>query len=424
VNKKTDIIVVGGGPCGSFSALTAARLGAEVSVFEEHKEIGVPKHCSGHLSIAGLKRLGINLPNNIIENEIKGSIFHSPSGKKFAIRFASPVTFVVNRELFDKYLSTLAIKSGVQYFVESRVKSLLFDSGFIAGVSFRKGCVEKSLASSAVIDTEGCSSILLKKTGLQTLDSGMVVNAIQAEVDKVDEVDLEMVDVYLGRKYAPGFFAWIIPKRDASAKVGLATMAGNPMEHLRQFMRKHPIASKKLKRSSINNLSVHPIPLGGPIPKTYSNGLLVAGDAASQVKSTTGGGVIIGLSCSKIAGEVACEALKKNDFSETLLSRYQSRWGKLAGFDLAVMCQTRKLLNHLSDSKIDKLVDLCEKLKVNSLLEEAGNIDFQGRSIIRMIKHPTALILIAYFLFSSLDFSKPAFSPETTLVGRVPRCQA
>ncbi len=410
VNERAGITVIGGGPCGSFSAFTAARLGAEVSVFEEHKEIGVPKHCSGHLSIVGLERLGIRLPRRVIENEIKASIFHSPSGKKFAIRCAYPVTYVVNRELFDKYISNLAMKSGVRYFLESRVKSFLFDSGFVAGVVFRKGCVEKSLASNVVIDAEGCSSTLLKKTGLQTPDGSMVVNAVQAEVDRVDEVDLDTVEVYLGRKYAPGFFAWIIPKRDTSAKVGLATKTGNPIEYLNRFMKKHPLASKKLKKSSITNLSIHPIPLGGPIPKTYSNGLLVAGDVASQVKPTTGGGVIFGLSCSKIAGEVAYEAVKKNDFSEALLSRYQSRWRELIGFDLTVMRQARKLLNRLGDRKIDRIIDLCEKLKVNSILEESGDLDFQGRSLIRMIKHPTALIVMLYFIFSSMGFSKPAFS--------------
>ena len=412
MNEKIDIVVVGGGPCGSFSAFTAARLGAEVSVFEEHSEIGVPKHCTGHLSIAGLKRLGLRLPHGIVENEFKGAIFHSPSGKKFVIRRASPVTCVVNRELFDKYVSNLAMKSGARYFLESRVKSFLFDSGFVAGVAFRKGRVEKSLASNIVIDAEGCSSTLLKRTELQTLDKFMVVNAVQAEVGRVDEVDLDMVEVYLGRKYAPGFFAWIIPKRDASAKIGLAAKTGNPLEYLHQFLRKHPVASKKLRESDITNLSVHPIPLGGPIPRTYSNGLLVVGDAASQVKPTTGGGVIVGLSGSKIAGEVAYEAVKKNDFSEATLSQYQSRWKELIGFDLAVMRQTRKLLNRLNDRKIDKIVDLCGKLGVDSVLEEAGDLDFQGRSLIRVIKHPTALIVALYFIFSSLGFSKPAISPE------------
>jgi len=37
----SDVIVVGGGPCGSFTALNLAKLGVNVKVFEEHGEIGV-----------------------------------------------------------------------------------------------------------------------------------------------------------------------------------------------------------------------------------------------------------------------------------------------------------------------------------------------------------------------------------------------
>jgi len=273
------------------------------------------------------------------------------------------------------------------------------------GVAVKKGRDEKNLASNVVIDAEGCSSTLLRKTGLQTLRGSMVVRAIQAEVDRVDGIDGDMVEVYLGRKYAPGFFAWIIPRRDASAKVGLATWAGDPRIYLRRFMKNHPVASKKLRKSSITSLSLHPIPLGGPVPKTFSNGLLAVGDAASQVKPTTGGGVIVGLSCSKIAGEVAYEAVKNDDFSETFLSRYQSRWKELVGFDLTVMRQIRKLLNRLSDDKVDKIIGLCVKFGVDDLLEDVGDLDFQGRSLIPMIKHPATLVTMLYFMFSWLTSS-------------------
>ena len=410
MNEKIDVIVVGGGPCGSFAALTAARLGAEVFVCEEHKEIGVPQHCAGHLSVAGLKQLGLSLPNEIIENEIKGAIFHSPSGKEFVVKRSSPVTYVVNRELFDKHLSDLATKSGAQYFLESRVESFLFDSGFVAGVALRKDRNKKNLTSKIVIDAEGCSSALLKKTGLTSLQGSMAVKAIQVEVDKVDKIEKDIVEVYLGRKFAPGFFAWIIPRRDASAKVGLATWAGDPREYLRQFMKDHPVASRKLRESNITSQSLHPIPLGGPIPKTCSNGLLVVGDAASQVKPTTGGGVIAGLLCSRIAGQTAYEAVTKNDCSATFLDQYECRWKKLVGFDLTVMRQIRKLLNSLSDDKIDRIIDLSAKLGVNNVLEKVGDLDFQGTSLISMIKNPSTLVVTLYSLFIWLTSSN-RFNP-------------
>ena len=132
--EKPDIVVVGGGPCGSYTAYTAAKLGAKVVVCEDHKEIGTPDHCAGHLNISSLKQLGISVPKAALENEIKGANIYSPSSKKFVLRCQSPVTYVVNRELFDKHLAEAAIDAGAEYRFDSRVKSLLFDSGYVKGV--------------------------------------------------------------------------------------------------------------------------------------------------------------------------------------------------------------------------------------------------------------------------------------------------
>jgi digeranylgeranylglycerophospholipid reductase len=399
VKEKPDIIVVGGGPCGSYSAYTAAKLGAEVLVCEEHETIGAPKHCAGHLNVSSLERLGIRVPPDAIENKIRGAVFCSPSGKQFVLRCRAPVTYVVDRELFDKSLAELAIKAGVQYRFKSRVNSLIFESGCVRGVSL-KG--EERVEANVVVDAEGCSSKLLKNTGLHGLRGSMMVKGIQAEVDRVEDVNDAMVEVYFGRNVAPGFFAWIIPRRDGSAKVGLATRAGNPRDYLQRFMEKHPVASKKLKKSRTTYTSIHPIPLEGPLPKTYSDGFLAVGDAASQVKPTTGGGVIFGITCAKLAGEVAYEAVKTQDFSEAFLSRYQSRWKRLVGFDLAAMLRMRRMLDSLSDSRIDGMLVLCSRLGVDSVLEKVGDLDFQGRTLIPMIKYPSTVAVISYFIFSWL----------------------
>ena len=400
--KSIDAIVVGGGPCGSFAAWTLAKLGAKVAVFEEHKKIGLPSHCAGHVSLNGLKRLGLRLPRRIFENEINGAFFYSPSGLEFRVKRTSPVTYVLNRELLDEHLAELAMKAGAQYFTGLRVNSIVSKSGSVAGVSVRRKGVKETVASNIVIDAEGCSSLLLKRIGLQTLDRSMVVNAIQAVVDQVDDVDVDVVEVYHGQKYAPGLFAWVIPKKDGSAKVGLAAKKGDPREYLRRFMQKHPVASKRLMKSKLVSLSMHPISLGGAIPKTYANGLLVVGDAASQVKPTTGGGIIFGLLCARIAGEVAYEAIENRDFSEKFLSRYQFQWRKSIGFDLAMMLKLRKMLNRVSDDKMDKIINLCTKLEINKVLEEAGDTDFMGSSLIRMLPNPAALTTALYFLFHSV----------------------
>ena len=124
-------------------------------------------------------------------------------------------------------------------------------------------------------------------------------------MENVQNVNLDAVEVYFGKAYAPGFYGWLIPRPDGSAKVGLATNKGDPREYLKRLMTRHPIASKQLAKATMTNVGFHAITLAGPIPQAYTNGFLAVGDCASQVKPTTGGGVIFGLTAAKEAAEAA-----------------------------------------------------------------------------------------------------------------------
>ena len=167
---------MGGGPCGSFSAFSAVKAGASAIVFEEHDAFGVPSHCTGHLSLSGLKRLGLfPLPDKVVENTFKSAVFYSPCGNEFWVRFSSPVTCVVDRELFDKHMAELAMKAGVEYRLGMRAESLILDNSFVKGMVISREGEKKTLPSSIVIDAEGVSSNLLKKAGYPTLNRSAVV---------------------------------------------------------------------------------------------------------------------------------------------------------------------------------------------------------------------------------------------------------
>lgn len=401
VTIETDIIIVGAGPCGSFSALTAAKLGAKVAVFEEHPTIGIPAHCAGHLSLSGLKRLGLKLPSSLVENTFKGAAFFSPSGKRFSIHFPSPVTCVINRALFDQYLANIASDAGARFFLGSRVQSILKEDNAVKGVLIHGQGKQEKVMTNMIIDAEGVSSTLLKSMELKPIGSEMLVKAVSAEVDDIREIEDDCVEVYLGSEFADGFYTWIIPKRNGTAKIGLATRSGNPKKCLENFTSNHKIAGKKLRKSKVEHVSFHSIPLGGPIPKTYSDGFLAVGDVASQVKPTTGGGVIMGLTCAKIAGEVAMQAVREGDFSGEFLGRYEKQWKQKIGFDLNAMLFARKMLNRISDHEIDKIFAVATKLHLENALIRVKDVDFQGKELIRLVGSPSALATLAYFFFSA-----------------------
>lgn len=404
LDLSSDVAVIGAGPAGSFTALNLARNGIGTTVFEEHEQIGIPSHCAGHLSIKSLNNLGLcPLPAPIVENRFRGAKFYSPNGRMLRVRFPNPVTCSVNRELLDKHLATLAQKNGANYQLNSRVESLHLSRGFVEGVLLNKnGKIERHKAR-ITVDAEGISSRLLRQSGLELPKREHIMNAIEAEMSSVKDVEIDSVEVYLGESYAPGFYAWLIPKPDGQAKIGLAARSGNPKQLYERFIRKHPVASKRLGKSRTLHMAFHPISLGGPIPRAFSNGFLVVGDAASQVKPTTGGGVIMGLTCARLAAETACQAAKSNDISESVLGQYQEKIKKSIGLDMSAMLRIRRILNAISDSQLDKAFAFFNKVDFGKVLTKVDDIDFQGRSLMKVIRGPRAFAALAYLFYICLS---------------------
>jgi digeranylgeranylglycerophospholipid reductase len=398
----SEVTVVGGGPAGSFAALNLAKLGIGVTVFEEHPICGAPSHCAGHLSILSLTKLGLYpLPDGIVENTFSRAHFFSPAGMKFSVSLKKPVTCVVNREAFDRYLSQIAEKAGAAYQLNSRVESLFIENGAVKGVRVA-GDKGKAFPAKIVIDAEGISSRILKQSGLAPIGGYKLVYGVETEVENIKDVETDAVEVFLGENYAPGFYAWIIPRTDETAKVGLATRAGDPREFLQRFLRKHPIASRQLSKARVLQTTFHPISLGGPIPKAYSRGFLVVGDAASHVKPTTGGGVVLGLTCASIAAQVAREALANHDLSAKQLKAYQTRCEEVLGFDNKVMLNARNMFDSLPDRRIDQVISFCSHIGLGKYLEDVDDIDFQGQTLIKVLRKPIVYPVLAYFLSSYL----------------------
>lgn len=400
-----DAVVVGGGPSGSFAALNLAKTGAKVTVFEEHGAIGVPSHCAGHLSIRSLKNLGLYpLPGKIVENTFSQANFYSPTGFKFSVHLEKPVTCSINREAFDRLIAEKAEAAGASYHLNSRVQSLLIENNIVKGVKVKQSNgAEESIPARIVVDAEGISSRLLKQAGLSVPNRDSLVYTVEAEVEGVKDVELNAVDVYLGKTFAPGFYAWLIPRPDGTAKVGLATRSGNPKEFLTRLMFKHPVASEKLGKAKIARTTYHTISLGGALSKAFSSGFLAVGDAASQVKPTTGGGVIFGLTCARIAAQVACEALKKNDVSSGRLQLYQQRCRETLGFDFSVMLRIRRFLDSLSDEKVDTVLKFCTKIGLSKTLENVDEIDFQGQTLLEVLTKPPVFVALVYFILLYLS---------------------
>jgi digeranylgeranylglycerophospholipid reductase len=110
------------------------------------------------------------------------------------------------------------------------------------------------------------------------------------------------------------------------------------------------------------------------------------GEAAGQVKPTTGGGVYYGLLCADIAAGVLTKALEAGDFSANVLSAYEGEWRAKLNRELVIGYWARTLLANLSNSHIDRLFRLAGKNGLPELISDGNgfSFDWHGRLLLKM----------------------------------------
>jgi flavin-dependent dehydrogenase len=135
-------------------------------------------------------------------------------------------------------------------------------------------------------------------------------------------------------------------------------------------------------------MSYGAIPLK-PLARTYSERMIVVGDAAGQVKPMTGGGIYYGLLCADIAADTLHQALTDEDFSAKRLSRYERAWRRKLGRELRTGYWARKLFERLSNRQIDRLFEIVKAGGIDEALLKAEDVsfDWHSRTLRQLLKY-------------------------------------
>ena len=378
---------MGGGPAGLLAASKIAECGHQVLVLEEHPEIGKPDHCAGLLSSSGLKSLGLKPPDDVIQNTVSGARIHAPSGHSILVERGQREAFVIDRRRFDSWLAREASSKGAEIVTGLRVSEIGGQRENLRTVRTK----DKEYQVPITVIAEGAPSVLTRMVGLTTISKGSRYPAYQYEVKGVD-VEEDLVEMFYGRRLAPGFFAWIIPLGERRARVGLASKNRSKIR-LDASVKNHPIISKRLKGAVIERGMGGTVLVGKPISKLSADGVVVVGDAAGMVKATTGGGVIIGGLAALEAGSVVNHALQQEDVSRRSLSKYDSRCKSLFHRELETMNLAQKALSSLSDKGLDSIIKDAHELGLLSIVRKEGDMDMQGRVIRRLISDPRMVLV-------------------------------
>ncbi|MBS7288009.1 MAG: NAD(P)/FAD-dependent oxidoreductase [Candidatus Freyarchaeota archaeon] len=374
---KSDVVVVGCGPAGSLASLEAARKGVEVLILEEHKAVGEPDHCAGLVSISGLKRLDLRVPEECVLNRVYGARFFSPSGVTFTVRRRTAQAVVLDRRRFDRWLASLAHDAGAHVILGEKVD--FFMARPEEAVVAVKGGEE--VRGEVVVDAEGCRGRVARLAGLPRPVGRLP--AVQFELAGVDG-DEDFVELHFGSTFAPGFFAWVIPIENG-VRVGLGAYS-RPGERLKAFIKRRGLSDCKVIRKITGVIIT-----GGPVKRTYASRIITVGDAAGQVKPTTGGGVVTGGICARVAGRVVAEAILEGKVGKPLRA-YERTWRGILGREFFFMGLARKFLNKVSDRGLDVAFSAIREHGGTEVLETYGDMDFESEALKRLLVNPYILL--------------------------------
>jgi geranylgeranyl reductase family protein len=366
--KSYDVLIIGAGPVGSYTAQRMSSDGYKVAVLEEHERIGEPMQCTGIIGVECFRRF--HLPTDTVLREANSAKLFSSSGKVIRLHSSRPQAYIVDRTAFDRQLADAAKSHGAEYFTSSRAADITVLNDCVR-ISTEKG---EAFDGRAAVIAGGFYSKLPQTLGLGRVKE--FITGAQAEVEIKDDNGLDEIEIYFDQNVAPGFFAWFVPTAPQRALAGLFARTA-PRKHLREFLATLSTTDRIV--SPEVNIMHGGIPLK-PLRKTYCDRVVVTGDAAGQVKPTTGGGVFYGLLCADIAADILHKAFSTNNFSSKSLSRYQSEWHKAIGRELRNGYTARHAYEKLSNHRIEQMFNIALKKGIPDAINQSPDISFDWHS--------------------------------------------
>jgi len=372
-----DVLIIGAGPAGSRVAHKLAAFGYKIAVLEKHEEVGKHVCCTGIVSKECVDRFEI--PKGSILREASSAKFFAPSGEFLRVSKNEPQAYILDRTAFDQTMAERALSQGTEYLLASQVSDISLVDHCVEVEVNQQGNVVP-FQGKAVVIANGFVPQLTRKLGL-----GEIKDFITGAQTEVETNGIGEVEIYSGQRIAPGFFAWLVPTFQQKARVGLFSKY-KPGLCLREFVTQ--LASQGKISTAETDISYGGIPLK-PLPKTYGERVLVVGDAAGQVKPTTGGGLYYGLICADIAAETLHQAFSTSDFSNRGLANYEKAWKEKLGRELKIGYFARRLYNRLSDRRINTIFNIVRNNGVHEALlkSERMSFDWHGELMLEGLKH-------------------------------------
>ncbi|MGV8086505.1 MAG: hypothetical protein ACP5N1_02655 [Candidatus Woesearchaeota archaeon] len=357
------ISVIGAGPAGSYYSYLSAK-NNDLHLFEEHKLVGKPIACTGILtnSVDGI----IKIPKELLVAKITRFKIISPNGKSIYVDLKKSDN-VVDRASFDQYLFNKAVDNGA---------NIHLDEKFLGYKKVDKQYIIKTTKSSyntdMIVGCDGPGSQVAKSAGIYGDRKFIQGFQVRAKYPDLEE-GTTIIHLNLGE------FSWIVPEDDKIARVGVI---GVNSPKLRADY------NTLIKNATILEHQSGIIPLYNPKQQLRKGkeDIFLLGDAATQVKATTYGGIIYGM----LAGSYLAENKES----------YKKRFNEKLGRDLWMSLKMRDLMNNMDDKQANELIDIFEK-QTNSKILSENSRDFPSKFIVQLLMKEAKLWKLGFGIFKN-----------------------
>ncbi len=350
VNEDKKTIIIGGGIVGLHLARRLAEGGVEVELFESKRDVSEgAERASGILSISGLKKIGLDYKESMV-NTLYGA--YLVAGKeKLKIASKKPMAYVLDRRKLAKSCERGARKAGAEISLGRRVgKEELLKLG--------------SDKSNIIIGADGAVSPVASAFRFPSIKDYVLTYKAEFKCDRLE--DTGMVGLYFSRSFAKGLFGWHVPYSNNTVELGLGInqKAKTPSSAAFNIFSRSDELKSLIKTKGVA-LSAHAsiIPTSTR-PNTVKGNVALVGDAAGQVKATTGGGIIYGCLCADLLSKVIT--------SGKPLTEYEKAWRKAYGRDLGLH---RIAHSYYSNTDLQHTFKILRILGMDSFLGKYGDMD-------------------------------------------------
>jgi len=378
---KYDVIVVGAGPAGSTSAKFLAEEGIKVLLIDKEK-FPRDKPCGGGIPIRTLKKFKYIEEKELIESYTYGVYVNFPFKEEpIKVEIEKPMHGMVLRKKFDYGLVNHAIDCGTKFADKTKIVDMKIDKNKVKLITNNNQYLESKI----VIGADGVWSIIAKKSNLSQNSKNFGVCLYQ----EVNLKEKTIKNYFPGKKLAhvhinytgKNGYGWVFPKRE-HINIGVGELKKHRTQDVKGIglkdafkryiknLKENKIIPKEIKFEKVKGAALPSC----HIEKTYSDRLLLCGEAAGFI-NIGGGGIDYAMISGELAAKVTVESLENNRATENYLSRYQRLWMDEFGKDIKIFSKMQKKFGE----KTHKFITLaCKDEKLSKLFLDVfiGNTKF------------------------------------------------